>query len=99
MSSSSKRDCLRPRPPVLARPGPSANAVILYTVGKSIRPKDRSELQNLLDRFHSEEAEVSYKDETLLLQDLCREVNTNASRYLRLDDSVEDLGQRCMAAE
>ncbi len=99
MNNSIKRDCLRPRPPARARPGPSANAVILYTVGKSIRPKDRNALQSLLDRFHSDEAEVFYKGETLLLQDLCRETNTNANRYLQLDDSVEDLGQRCIATE
>ena len=97
--SSSRRESLRPRPPSRARPDPSAGAVILYTVGKSIMRKDRHELQCLLDQFHSDEALVTYKGETLHLQDLCREVNTNASRYLQLDDSVKDLGQRYIAVE
>ena len=82
-----------------ARPGPSANATIIYTVGKSIRQRDRHTLQSLLDQFHSDEAQATYKGETGHLQDLCREVNANASRYLRLDDSVEDLGQRYIAVE
>ncbi len=97
--SNSKREGLRPRPPVRARPGPSANATIIYTVGKSIRQKDRHALQSLLDQFHSDEAQATYKGETGHLQDLCREVTANASRYLRLDDSVEDLGQRYIAVE
>eukprot|EP00291_Cryptomonas_curvata_P014858 CAMPEP_0172153188 /NCGR_PEP_ID=MMETSP1050-20130122/1286_1 /TAXON_ID=233186 /ORGANISM="Cryptomonas curvata, Strain CCAP979/52" /LENGTH=230 /DNA_ID=CAMNT_0012821657 /DNA_START=744 /DNA_END=1433 /DNA_ORIENTATION=+ len=80
-----------------AKPGPSANAVLLYTVGKSIMRKDRDALQSLLDQFHSDEAQVTYKGETHHLQDLCRDVCTNATRYLKLDDSVEDLGQRYIA--
>jgi hypothetical protein len=43
--------------------------------------------------------QVTYKGETDHLQDLCREMNANANRYLRLDDSVEDLGQRYVAVE
>ena len=97
MSSSSKRDCLRPRPPTRVRPGPSANSVVLYTVGKSIRKKDFHALQHLLDRFHSDEAQVTYNGNFFRLQDLCREVNDNANLYLRLDDSVEELGQRYIA--
>jgi hypothetical protein len=80
MNNSNKRDCLRLRPPVRVRPGPSVNAVFLCSIGKSIRQSDQHALQSLLDWFHSDEAEVFYKDETLLLQELCKEVNTNASR-------------------
>ena len=100
MSGSNKRTCLRPRPPARTRSGPSATSVILYTAGKTItRKEDRHTLQSLLDQFHSDEAQVTFKGNTLHLQDLCRDVNTNATRYLKLDDSVEDLGQRYIAVE
>jgi hypothetical protein len=100
MSGSNKRTCLRPRLPARTRPGPSATSVILYTVGKTItRKEDRHTLQNLLDQFHSDEAQVTFKGKTFHLQDLYRDVNTNATCYLKLDDSVEDLGQLYIAVE
>ncbi len=61
MSGTNKREFLRPLPPMRVRPGPSANSVILYTVGKSVRKKDCRELQYLLDRFNFDEALVTYK--------------------------------------
>ena len=73
--------------------------MIIYTVGKSIRPRDRHALQSLLDQFHSDDAQVTYKGETDHLQHLCTEMRANACRYLRLDNSVEDLGQRYVAVE
>ncbi len=74
--------------------------MILYTVGRTItRKEDRHTLQSLLDQFHSDEAQVTFKGNMLHLQDLCRDVNTNATCYLKLDDSVEDVGQRCIAVK
>ncbi len=91
--STNKRQCLRPRLPTRGRPGPSANSVVLYTVGTSIKRKeDRQTLQSLLDLFHSDEAQVTYRGDTCRLQDLCIEVNINALRYLHLDGSVLDSG-------
>jgi hypothetical protein len=66
---------------------------ILYTVGESILTVDREELQDLLDQFHSKEAEVNYKGATARLQDLCREVSRNAQRYLELEDRESHLGK------
>ena len=98
--STNKRQCLRPRPPTRGRPGPSANGVVIYTVGTSIKRKeDRQTLQSLLDLFHSDEAQVTYKGDTCRLQDLCLEVNINALRYLQLDGSVKEVGQRCIAVD
>ncbi len=62
------------------------------------RKEDLQTLQSLLDQFHSDEAQVTYKGDTFRLQDLCIEVNINALRYLHLDGSVKDVGQRCIIA-
>ena len=70
--------------------------MILYDVGKSIRKSDRNTLQELLDQFHSDDAEVTYKKHTCRLQALCTQVRDNATIYLTLDDGGEDLGQRYM---
>ena len=93
MSDHNRKASLRPRPPTRARPAPSANAMILYDVGKSIRKSDRNTLQELLDQFHADDAEVTYKKHTCRLQALCTQVRDNATIYLTLDDGGEDLGQ------
>ena len=77
-----QRRSLRPRPPPRARPGPRADATILYTVGRSIPRSDRNDLEVLLDQFHASED----------LQARCTAVNTNAQQYLTLEH-VEGQGQ------
>ena len=84
--SSKKRASLRPRPTPRVRPGPRADAVILYTVDRSIPKSDRADLEVLLDQFHADE----------VLQARCIIVDNNARRYLILDR--DGLGQRYKAA-
>ena len=80
--SMHRRESLRPRPAPRARPGPRADAILLYTVGRSIPRSDRPDLEVLLDQFHANEE----------LQASCKTVDLNAHRYLTLD-YVEGLGQ------
>ena len=74
--NSNRRESLRSRPTPRVRPGPRADAFILYTVGRSIPKSDRHDLEVLLETFHSNEE----------IQALCIEANHNAERYLTLDE-------------
>ena len=78
--TENRRDSLRSRPTPWVRPGPRANAVLLYVVGRSIPRSDRHDLEALLDRFHA-------SDE---LQARCVTVDTNARRYLTLHEVGSD---------
>ena len=78
--TENRRDSLRSRPTPRVRPGPRANAVLLYVVGRSIPRSDRHDLEALLDRFHA-------SDE---LQARCVTVDTNARRYLTLHEVGSD---------
>ena len=85
--SNNRRASLRSRPPPRVRPGPRADAVILYTVGRSIPKSDRNDLQALLDQFHASEE----------LQARCRKVDVNARLFLTLVPDGES-GQRYKSA-
>ena len=84
--SSNRRASLRPRPTPRVRPGPRADAVILYTVDCLIPKADHNVLGVLLDQFRANE----------VLQARCIIVDNNARRYLILDR--DGLGQRYKAA-
>ena len=86
MTDHNRRASLRSRPAPRARPGPRADAVILYSVGRSIPRSDRNDLEVLLNQFHASEE----------LQARCKTVEINARQYLSLDLD-EDLGQRYKA--
>jgi hypothetical protein len=86
MTDESRRGSLRSRPTPRVRPGPRADAILLYTIGRSIPKSDRHDLQVLLDTFHAN-AEI---------QALCIEAYHNAQRYLTLDE--DGSGQRYRSA-
>jgi hypothetical protein len=62
------------------RPGPRADAILLYTVGRSIPKSDRHDLEVLLETFHANEE----------IQAMCIEAYHNAQRYLTLDEVGSD---------
>ena len=59
------------------RPGPRADATILYRIGSSIKRKDRNDLIALLDDFHANED----------IQRLCQVAITNARQYLNFQQT------------
>jgi hypothetical protein len=81
--SSARRDSLRPRPERRARPRPRDDAIILYSVGRTIPRRDRAELELLLDQFHADAD----------LQEMCQLSHSNAVRFMTLE-TLENHDQR-----
>ncbi len=84
--SSDRQKSLRSRPTPRVLQGPTADAILLYDVGRSIPKGDRHDLQSILDQFHADDD----------IQARCSTVNTNAIKYLTLD--VDGTDQRYKSA-
>lgn len=84
--SSARRDSLRPRPERRARQRPRDDAIILYSVGRTIPRRDRAELELLLDQFHADAD----------LQEMCQLSHSNAVRFMTLE-TLENHDQRYIA--
>ena len=84
--SSARKDSLRPRPERRAGPRPRDDAIILYSVGRTIPRCDRAELELLLDQFHADAD----------LQEMCQLSHSNAVLFMTLEIS-EHHNQRYIA--